>query len=463
MGGLGTAAWFLSGAARMLRMTRRSSPATFVVQSAGPVRAGSAVPVPLAWGLWRPVVLLPLDARTWPEERLRSAILHEETHIQRHDLWTQALAQAACCLYWFHPVVWLAARELRRERESACDDAVLRSGLAPTEYAGHLMEMARGLAGRRVHALAMAEGSDLETRVRALLDRRRNRRPLEAPAAAAIAICGALVLAAALVRAEARPAIPLRALRQTLQRPVSETPMVAPEVIVRKVRPAPPRSVAQAAPPRQTIVKAAPVVTSPISGVVLDPVSARVVGCQVTASSIDGSNVVQTTRTDFSGAYKFDSLPRGQYLLRFEAPGFAPAFVVGDDAAPLYIKLAVGSIAESMTVSGQKPPVVGVAPPPAPQRIRVGGNVQPAKLISQVPPVYPGDLQQLGIEGSVVIKAVITAAGQPTNLTVVHSGDPRLDLAAIDAVKQWRYEPTLLNGEPVAVETTVTVDFKLQP
>jgi TonB family protein len=460
-GAVAAAAWFLSGAVRIMRMARQAAPVVYPPLSGVAIRESASVPVPLAWGLRRPVVLLPLEAREWPAERLRSAVLHEWTHIRRHDLQIQLLAQAVCSLYWFHPLVWLSARQLRRERERACDDAVLRAGIAPTEYASHLMELARGLA-YRLPAPAMAERSDLETRVRALLDRRRNRRPLNAAAGAAIAACGlAMLLPAALVRADvrkiARPTAP-----PAIPAPVVVNPPSTPMVKMQERPPAPPRLVAQAASSRQTLVKSAPVVTAPISGVVLDPTSARVAGCQVTASSIDGSNVVQTTRTDPSGGYKFDSLPRGQYLLRFEAPGFAPALAVAD-AGRLYVRLAVGSLAESVTVAGQKPPVVGAAPPPAPQRIRIGGNVQPARLISQTPPVYPGELQQLGIEGPVVIKAVITEAGEPRNLAVVNSVDPRLDQAAIAAVKQWRYEPTLLNGEPVAVETTVTVDFKLQP
>ena len=462
-GAIATAAWFVVGIARMILMVRRSAPAPYRQMPGIAVREGAEVPVPLAWGLVRPVVLLPLEARDWPAERLRSAVLHEATHIRRHDLQVQLLAQVVCSLYWFHPLVWLAVRQLRRERERACDDAVLRAGIPAAEYAGHLMELARGLADRRVQAPAMAERSDLETRVRALLDRHRNRRPLNAAAAATIAICGlAMLLPAALVRADVRKAAP-PAVPPAVRPLVVTPPASAPAVTKPERRPAARKLAAQAAPSPQASVQSAPVVTMPISGVVLDPTGARVVGCQVTVTSIEGANAVQTTRTDSSGAYKFDSLAPGRYLLRFEALGFAPALTVADDRTPLYIKLAVGSVVEKMTVTAQKPPVVGVAPPPAPQRIRVGGNVQPGKLIYHVPPVYPGELQQLGIEGSVVIKAVITAAGQPTNLAVVHSGDPRLDLAAIDAVKQWRYQPTLLNGEPVAVETTVTVDFKLQP
>jgi hypothetical protein len=83
----------------------------------------------------------------------------ELTHIRRYDLVAQALGQVACCLYWFHPLAWMAASRLRKERELACDDVVLAAGVPPHEYAADLVDLARGLAGRRrawVSAPAMA-------------------------------------------------------------------------------------------------------------------------------------------------------------------------------------------------------------------------------------------------------------------------------------------------------------------
>jgi TonB family protein len=97
---------------------------------------------------------------------------------------------------------------------------------------------------------------------------------------------------------------------------------------------------------------------------------------------------------------------------------------------------------------------------PAVQRVRVGGNVIAANLISQVDPVYPESAKQAGIQGAVVLEAEISKEGTVDNLTVV-SGNPPLTQAAIDAVRQWRYKPTLLNGEAVPVVTTITVNFSL--
>jgi periplasmic protein TonB len=104
----------------------------------------------------------------------------------------------------------------------------------------------------------------------------------------------------------------------------------------------------------------------------------------------------------------------------------------------------------------------GPPPPPKPvqQRIRVGGNVQAAKLIRQPLPIYPQIAKTAHIQGTVILHAIISKDGSVSNLTY-ESGPPLLMRAAMDAVRQWRYRPTLLNGEPVEVDTTISVVFTL--
>ena len=94
--------------------------------------------------------------------------------------------------------------------------------------------------------------------------------------------------------------------------------------------------------------------------------------------------------------------------------------------------------------------------------MRVGGAVQSANLISQVAPIYPPLAKQARIQGEVVLEAVISREGDVTNLRVV-SGHPLLVEAALTAARQWKYKPTLLNGQPVEVVSQVTVPFKLEP
>jgi periplasmic protein TonB len=106
---------------------------------------------------------------------------------------------------------------------------------------------------------------------------------------------------------------------------------------------------------------------------------------------------------------------------------------------------------------------MGTAPPPpkpVQQRIRQGGSVQAALLVNKVQPVYPPLARQTRISGTVRLHAIISKSGTVQQLEVI-SGHPLLVRAAMDAVQQWRYKPTLLNGEPVEVDTTIDVIFSL--
>jgi beta-lactamase regulating signal transducer with metallopeptidase domain len=142
------------------------------------VLQAQAPAMPMTWGIRRPAILLPAEADEWPAERRRDVLLHELAHVKRHDFMIQLLARLACAVYWFHPLVWLAATRLREERERACDDHVLRAGATPSSYATHLLEIARGLRAAPATSLAsvaMARPAQLATRLIDVLDARRCR------------------------------------------------------------------------------------------------------------------------------------------------------------------------------------------------------------------------------------------------------------------------------------------------
>jgi len=137
--------------------------------------------MPIVYGILRPAVLLPAEAEAWSEERRRMVLLHELTHITRRDCLTQMMAQMACAFYWFNPFIWFAARRLRVEREQACDDYVLSIGTKPSDYANHLLDIARSTQARSIFdwsqttSVAMARRSQLEGRLLAILSKENKR------------------------------------------------------------------------------------------------------------------------------------------------------------------------------------------------------------------------------------------------------------------------------------------------
>jgi beta-lactamase regulating signal transducer with metallopeptidase domain len=177
----------------------------------------NAPAMPMTWGIRRPAILLPAEADQWPAERRRDVLLHELAHVKRQDFLIQLIARVACAVYWFHPLVWLAATRLREERERACDDHVLRAGAMPSAYATHLLVIARGLRTARATSLAsvaMARPAQLATRLLDVLDARRCRDTLSPQSAvpAWIAAIAVVVPLAAVAPRVAEPAAASRAI-----------------------------------------------------------------------------------------------------------------------------------------------------------------------------------------------------------------------------------------------------------
>lgn len=149
--------------------------------------------VPMTWGIFKPVVIVPSQWRQWLTENRRLVLLHELAHVKRLDVVYQCLARLACAVFWFHPLVWYALRRLRIERELACDDCVIMAGERPSSYAKQLLDIAREYQSLALPpAVAMAQHSGLEQRVRALLDKARSHVPIS-PRVAQVLLLGSLV------------------------------------------------------------------------------------------------------------------------------------------------------------------------------------------------------------------------------------------------------------------------------
>jgi len=390
---------------------------SIVIRAAGhsPILTTSRIRGPVVAGILNPLILLPETSSTWTRARRRAVLAHESAHIRRHDPAILFAAHIATALYWFHPLCWLAAARLRAESELACDDAALRTGLQPSGYAGHLLDLARRFDIPL--AIPMATTSHLESRVKSILNPQTNR---SFPARAAW--CAAIALTAATLT-------PLSTLTLHAQQTAAGT--------------------------------------ATISGTVSDPTGAVVPRVNLTASNADLTYEVQTV-SDEVGAYSFHNLPPGHYTVEARAPGFAlfriaNLALVSGGRLQADAHLSLGQIMLHSVVTAQSPnPQLTGAAAVVPRPIRVGGNVQPAKVIYRVDAPYPADLQAQGVEGTVVMQAILSKEGIPLSLTLQNTGvNPEFVNAAKTAFSQWRFQPTTLNGEPVEIMTTLQYDFKL--
>jgi beta-lactamase regulating signal transducer with metallopeptidase domain/HEAT repeat protein len=128
--------------------------------------------MPFACGLATPTIVLPAECESWSQERRLAVLLHELAQVRRGDLLGHTLGRLVCAVYWFHPLAWTAARQLRAESERACDDLALACGTRATDYAEHLLDIVTSVRreGTPMVALAMARRKEFEGRMLAILD-----------------------------------------------------------------------------------------------------------------------------------------------------------------------------------------------------------------------------------------------------------------------------------------------------
>ena len=128
--------------------------------------------MPFACGTLHPTIVLPVESEGWSPERRSAVLLHELAHVRRRDLVGHTLGRITCAVYWFHPLVWTAAKRLRSESERACDDLALMCGTRAADYAEHLLDIVTSVRGDRTPmvALAMARRKEFEGRMLAILD-----------------------------------------------------------------------------------------------------------------------------------------------------------------------------------------------------------------------------------------------------------------------------------------------------
>ena len=179
-------------------------------------------------------------------------------------------------------------------------------------------------------------------------------------------------------------------------------------------------------------------------------------------------------RADEAGRFTLGGLPAGDYLLEARIPGFATSqgtiALTAGQTLQRDIALQVGTISETITVSGRAgDPDTADRPrtataeftAPACNASPAGGDIRPPLKLRDVRPLYSQDLRNAGIQGTVILTGRISTDGLVKDLQVAAPVDAGLARAAMDAVSQWRFSPTLLNGSPVEVVMNVSVRFSL--
>lgn len=201
-----------------------------------------------------------------------------------------------------------------------------------------------------------------------------------------------------------------------------------------------------------------------LTGSVYDPTGAVLPGVELTLE--DAQKATTKATTDAAGRFAFTNVAPGHYVLAASLPGFRALrheFELQNtrdwDRA---ITLQVGELTETINVRERRIAVPGPTQPQPAERIRVGGNIRVPRKEVDVHPVYPPTMRAAGREGVVPIEAIISTDGTVTSLRVLSAQvHPDFAIAAADAVRQWRFSPTLLNGQPVEVVMRVSITFSL--
>jgi TonB family protein len=344
-------------------------------------------------------------------------------------------AEVVRALYWFNPLVWIACARLRQDSEQACDDVVLAAGVSGTDYASHLVEIARTLKGQPralLPASAMARPSSLKGRIDAMLNASLDRKPLT-----------------------------------RLTRLFTTVALLIFTMSIAGFG-------------AQTFFT--------VSGTVLDATNRILPATRLVLTNV-ASEAKYEIKSDRSGHFDFVGLPPGDYALEASLPGFRTfkdRLAIVARNIDRTIQLSVGSLEETLTIVGSRA-TADAEPTPdqlearqaarrkAEERQRaalekcsgtggtMGGQILAPLRLTNVNPRYPDALRSAGIGGVVTLDALIGIDGNVQEARAVNSPHPDLEAAGIEAVRQWQFTPTLLNCVPVEVPMRVTLNFKAQP
>ena len=410
---------------------------------------------PWAFGILRPTIALPSTFGNLAPAVQRSVLCHELLHIKRRDVIAALVEELAVAALWFHPWAWLLRARIRVAREQTVDARAVGMLGNRDDYVKCLVDMSgHDLSPHLSHAGAgMLRPRELRTRIDAIL-----KEAHMSPRRAAVSAClllsvmtGTGLLAAGM--------FPLRVggeFENVVHAPGQHVELKP--VFSRAQSPAPPSEVRRQI--RMTPAEYPPdALAKGIRGTVMVDITINPAGDVTTASVVSGPPELRSAAFTAAMGLKYEAGPSttaGRVGVQFqidrtswgvrivELRSGAPAGTVGSQA----IVALPPSASES-----SKTDWMGA--------VRVGGDIGPPKKIRNVDPEYPAVAQEARVQGVVILEARVDESGNVSDVRPVRS-IPLLDQAAIDAVKQWKYQPAVLNGVPAPVVMTLTVNFTLR-
>jgi len=410
------------------------------------VAASAEIASPITLGIRRPTLLLPaqLDATLLPED-LDAVLAHEFAHMRRRDFAKNLLYQLLSLPIAFHPILWLTRSRMAETRELLCDALAANAVAGRQRYARSLLRLATQFASRphaipTPHAIGIFDAHPFKNFERRIMNLTHHH--LELRGAARFAFTA---LAVALIGGACTSAL---AFRQQVAAPQTQTTTAPANV---NIGPAPsdvgPSDVKVSGAPSDVGPSNAKIVPDQIGA---GPSNVRIISDQIGAgpSNVDIATApagVGPSAIVIGVPHPENAQPKSSFKVEIPDP-------VGPNSVVKVLTPTTVQTTQTTTQTNTQTSAVTA--------VQIRASDMAGNRDKFVEPVYPPDAKAARLQGSVVLDAVIGKDGIIENLKVV-SGPPELTRSAVDAVRQWTYKPYLLNGDPVAVETTITVTYAL--
>ena len=431
--------------------------------------------MPLTYGFIHPTIFMPGDAMEWSAERREVVLLHELAHVRRGDSATHLLVRMVVALYWWNPLVWVARRGVLQEQERAADDLVLSTGARASEYANHLLDIARSMqppAALGWVAVPMARRSQLEGRLLSILDSGRDRAaPGRRWAVAALVAAIGITIPVAAVEAKSDGA-PAQGVRQAgdgtsafllkegdAAREKGKYDQAA--AIYRKALAVLGSSGPEAA-TAWVHLGTVELATKNFAGAIKDFERAQASDSGQASEARMWTAIAQQRQNNLQAA---DGLY--QSALSAEDPNSAAAATIMELYAALLQQQGQSDEANAMQKeaavirTAQASQARTVSHSASSDGYKIGGDVSAPVLVSKVEPEYTPEARIAKYQGTALLSVEIGPSGAAHNIQVVRALGFGLDEKAIAAISQWKFRPSIKDGQPVTVQAQIEVNFRL--